>query len=231
MCGLGKTGTMHAWEQEGVSPDIQTNGKALGGGFVPLSGVLLNDKVFRALADGSGTLVHGHTFQAHPVACAAALAVQKIIRRDNILSNVKEMGQLLESSLHQQISSLPYVGDVRGRGLFWAIEFMQDPEDMTPFDPVNEFSNRVVQAALDLGLNILGNLGKTGNVDVELVIVSPPYIVTAEEIERIVSLLRQAILIVAEEFSAEPRLEESCRDDLVSDRRASSSHLEHKSML
>ena len=198
---------------------------------MPLSGVLLNDKVFHTLANGSGTLVHGHTFQAHPVACAAALAVQKIIRRDNVLSNVKAMGQLLENSLHQQISSLPYIGDVRGRGLFWAIEFMQDPEAMTPFDPADNFSNRIVQAALDLGLNVLGNLGKTGNVDVELIIISPPYIVTAEEIETIVSLLRQAILIVAAEFNAEPRMEKRRREVLVSDQRANSNHLEQKSML
>ena len=135
------------------------------------------------------------------MACAAALAVQRIIQRDNILENVQVMGQLLESELRQHIAPLPYVSDVRGRGLFWAVEFMEDPSHMTPFQSSEEFSNRIVRAALDLGLNLLGNLGKTGEIDVELVIISPPYIVTAEDVHTIVTLLGEAILRVAEEYS------------------------------
>lgn len=125
MCGMRKTGTMHAWEQEGIcGPDIQIIEKALGAGFVPLSGVMLHEKIFQALSSEFGGLAYGHNFQAHPLACAAAVAAQKIIRRDNLLERVCNMGAILESLLYRQIRPLPYVGDIRGRGLFWAVEFM-----------------------------------------------------------------------------------------------------------
>jgi adenosylmethionine-8-amino-7-oxononanoate aminotransferase len=198
---MGKTGTMHAWEQEGISgPDIQTIGKALGAGFVPLSGVLLNQRIFDALVGGTGILAHGHTFQAHPTACAAALAVQKIIKRDNVLENVKVMGKVLERELNEEMAGLPYVGNVRGRGLFWAVEFMLDPVKKTPFQVKDNFSNRIVEVAVQLGLNVLGNIGKTGDIDVELIIISPPYIVNKEEIREIVKRLRLSVDIVAREY-------------------------------
>jgi adenosylmethionine-8-amino-7-oxononanoate aminotransferase len=201
MCGMGKTGTMHAWEQDGIDgPDIQMIGKALGGGFVPLSGVLLRQKVFDGIAAGTQVLAHGHTFQAHPTACAAALAVQRIIKRDSVLDNVKAMGQCLEIELRQQIGHLSYVGDIRGRGLFWAVEFILDTTTKKPFPREHNFSNHIVEVAAELGLNVLGNLGKTGELDVELVIISPPYIVTRAEIESIVGLLRTAIEIVTRDY-------------------------------
>ncbi|KAJ3521425.1 hypothetical protein NM208_g13293 [Fusarium decemcellulare] len=197
MCGMGKTGTMHAWEQEGISgPDIQTIGKALGGGFIPLSGVLLRSKIFDALADGSGGLAHGHTFQAHPVACAAALEVQRIIRDEDLLTNVKEMGKVLEALLKENIGPLEVIGDIRGRGLFWAVELVQDPRNKIPFLASLRLCNRIVDKALGLGLNILGNLGETGEVHVDHVIISPPYIVTESELERMVGILREAIQAV-----------------------------------
>lgn len=192
---------MHAWEQDGIDgPDIQMIGKALGGGFVPLSGVLLQQKIFDGIAGGTQVLAHGHTFQAHPTACAAALAVQQIIKRDGILDNVRKMGQCLESELRQQLGHMPYVGNIRGRGLFWAVEFILDTELKTPFPREDNFSNRIVEVAAELGLNVLGNLGKTGELDVELIIISPPYIVSREEIKSIVQLLGAAIGIVTEEY-------------------------------
>lgn len=192
---------MHAWEQDGIEgPDIQMIGKALGGGFVPLSGVLLRQKVFDGIAAGTQVLAHGHTFQAHPTACAAALAVQRIIRRDGVLDNVKAMGRYLESELRQQLARLPYVGDIRGRGLFWAVEFLLDTTTKTPFPREHNFSNRIVGVAAEKGLNVLGNLGKTGKLDVELVIISPPYIVLKTEINSIVDLLKNAIGIVTDDY-------------------------------
>lgn len=202
MCGMGKTGTMHAWEQEDISgPDIQTIGKALGGGFVPLSGVLATQNVFNAVSNGSGSLCHGHTFQAHPTACAAAIEVQNIIARTNLLQNVVEMGVLLEHSLKGELSLLPHVGDVRGRGLFWAVEFVKEKGKCRPFPRNANYSNRVVEVAQDLGLNILGTLGDTGEFHVEHVILSPPYIVNAAEIKEITRLLKASIQLVDHEFS------------------------------
>nr|RBQ97185.1 hypothetical protein FVER53263_07044 [Fusarium verticillioides] len=161
-------------EQEGISgPDIQMIGKALGGGFVPLSGVLLRNKIFDALADGSRGLAHGHTFQAHPVACAAALEVQRIVRDEDILANVREMGKVLEMLLRTNLGHMEYVGDIRGRGLFWAVGFVQDRRTKTPFSANMRLCHQIVDKALELGLNILGNLGETGDIHVDHVIMSP----------------------------------------------------------
>ncbi|KAK5129218.1 hypothetical protein LTR08_003742 [Meristemomyces frigidus] len=216
MCGMGKTGTMHAWEQEDIrGPDIQTIGKALGGGFVPLSGVLATQNVFDAVSNNSGTLSHGHTFQAHPTACAAAVEVQHIIGRDNLLKNVVVMGSLLQQSLEESLGSLPHVGDIRGRGLFWAVEFMRRPSTGDPFDKHAGYSNRVVEVSQDLGLNILGTLGDTGEYHVEHVILSPPYIVKAEEVAEIVRLLKTAIQLVDQELDhVEQQVEQHVRPSL-----------------
>ncbi|KAF2478621.1 pyridoxal phosphate-dependent transferase [Neohortaea acidophila] len=201
MCGMGKTGKMHAWECEGDfrGPDIQTIGKALGGGFVPISGVLASQKIFDAIAQGSQTLAHGHTFQAHPNACAAALEVQKIIAERDLLGNVAARGEQLEREMKAELSSLPHVGNIRGRGLFWAIEFMKDPAARTPFARGSGYSDRVVEVAQGLGLNILGTLGHTGEYHVEHVIISPPYIISQEEVSEVVRLLRETIVAVDQE--------------------------------
>ncbi|KAL3495748.1 pyridoxal phosphate-dependent transferase [Aspergillus germanicus] len=201
ICGMGKTGTMHAWEQEGIrGPDIQTIGKALGAGFVPLSGVLLHQKIFDALSAGSGKLAHGHTFQAHPLACAAAVATQQIIKRDNLIERTARMGKKLEALLRKEIGPLPLVGDIRGRGLFWAVEFVLDKGLKTTFPPKIDFCTQVVRHSLESGLNILGNLGHTGEYQVDHVLVCPPYIVTESELEEIISLLKAAIVKTSQPF-------------------------------
>lgn len=121
MSGMGRCGTLHAWEQEGVVPDIQTIGKGFGGGYLPIAGVLIGEHVVDTLDKGTGVFRHGQTYQGHPVACAAALAVQKIIQEQNLLENVRAMGALLESELKRRLKDHPNVGDIRGRGLFWGV--------------------------------------------------------------------------------------------------------------
>lgn len=216
MCGMGKTGTIHAWQQEGIrGPDIQTIGKALGGGFIPLSAVLLHQRIFEALESGSGGLAHGHTFQvcssymvyfvltsqAHPAACASALAVQKIISDEALIDRVRVMGKVLERLLCAIVGPLALVGDIRGRGLFWAVEFMLNSDERIPPPREAKFSERVVNRALELGLNILGNLGVTGQIYVDHVIICPPYVVTEDELERIVAILAQAIQDITKEMA------------------------------
>lgn len=121
MSGMGRCGTLHAWEQEGVVPDIQTIGKGLGGGYAPVSGILINDSIVQTLDKGTGMFRHGQTYQGHPISCAAALAVQKTIKEDALLENVRTMGAYLESQLRQKFDDHPYVGDIRGKGLFWGV--------------------------------------------------------------------------------------------------------------
>lgn len=103
------------------------------------------------------------------------------------------MGQLLERLLKEEIGPLEYVGDIRGRGLFWAVEFVQDQTAKTPFPAGLRLCHQIVDKALDLDLNILGNLGKTGEVHVDHVIMAPPYVVTESELRRMVGILREAI--------------------------------------
>lgn len=124
MSGMGRCGTVHAWEQEGVVPDIQTIGKGLGGGYAAVAGLLINEKIVQAIDKGTGAFRHGQTYQGHPIACAAALAVQKIIKEDGLLKNVKAMGALIQALLTHRLHDHPYVGDIRGKGLFWGVSLV-----------------------------------------------------------------------------------------------------------
>lgn len=126
MSGMGRCGTLHEWEQEDIVPDIQTIGKGLGGGYAPIAGILINPKVTNVLNKGTGAFAHGHTYQAYPVACAAAYEVQQIIREEGLLANVKVMGALLEKLLREKLDSHPHVGDIRGKGLFWGVSSFFD---------------------------------------------------------------------------------------------------------
>jgi adenosylmethionine-8-amino-7-oxononanoate aminotransferase len=121
MSGMGRCGILHAWQDEGVVPDLQTIGKGLGGGFLPIAGMLIGSRVFETLDAGTGAFSHGHTYQGHPVVCSAALEVQRQIREENLVANVKHMGFLLEKLLKQRLAGHRYVGDIRGKGLFWGV--------------------------------------------------------------------------------------------------------------
>ena len=135
MCGMGRTGTLHACEQEGVVPDLMTIAKGLGGGYQPIGAVLAQAKIVDAFARGSGLFQHGHTYIGHALACAAALAVQQVIERDSLLERVRHQGRGLAERLAQAFGEHPFVGDIRGRGLFMALELVQDRARKTPFDP------------------------------------------------------------------------------------------------
>src|SRR5690606_14221897 len=116
MCGMGRTGTLHACEQEGIAPDLMTIAKGLGGGYQPIGAVLLSSKIFKAFAEGSGFFQHGHTYMGHPMAAAAALAVQETIHRDGLLAKVRARGEELERCLTERLGNHHFVGDIRGRG-------------------------------------------------------------------------------------------------------------------
>src|SRR5262249_24507874 len=143
MSGMGRTGTLHACEQEGIAPDLMTVAKGLRGGYQPIGAVLLSQKVVDAFASGSGGFPPRPTSLNHPVACAAALAVQRVIKRDGLLANVREQGEHLARRLRDRFGNHPYVGDIRGRGLFQAIEFVTDRGTGAPFDPKAKLHARV----------------------------------------------------------------------------------------
>ena len=193
MCGMGRTGTMHAWEQEGIAPDIEIIAKGLGGGYQPIGGILIAAKIIAGLNAGSGGFLHGHTYQAHPVACAGALEVQRIIREDGLLANVRAMGTRLEAALTDRFGNHAHVGDIRGRGLFRAIELVADRAGKRVFDPEQKLHERVKRAALDRGLAVYPMGGTIDGRQGDHVLIAPPYTVTPTEIDTIVDRLGAAV--------------------------------------
>ncbi|KAJ5549879.1 hypothetical protein N7535_002178 [Penicillium sp. DV-2018c] len=188
MSGMGRTGTLHAWEQEDVVPDLQTIAKGLGGGYAPIAGLLVNKHVVETLSKGTGAFVHSQTYQGHPVACAAAYRVQKIVQEDNLLSNVRAMGEYLSQRLHDQLDSHPHVGEIRGRGLFWAIEFVQDKETKEPYPPSKTLAWTLHVTGLkpEHSISLMPGNGGIDGVNGDHIVLAPPYNTTRAEIDLIV---------------------------------------------
>ena len=193
MCGMGRTGTLYAVEQEGIVPDLMTIAKGLGGGYQPVGAVLVSARIVEALRKGSGMFQHGHTYIGHPVAAAAALAVQKVIKRDRLLDAVKANGPYLARRLAEVLGGHPHVGDIRGRGLFMGVELVQDRATKQPFEPSVRLHARIKAEAMQRGLlcypmggTIDGNLG-------DHVLLAPPFIATRADLDAIVARLAAAI--------------------------------------
>ena len=193
MCGMGRTGTLHACEQEGIAPDLMTIAKGLGGGFAPIGAVLVADRVFDAFRSGSGMFQHGHTYLGHPLACAAALAVQTVIRRDNLLDNVKAQGVHLARRLGERFGNHHHVGDIRGRGLFQAIELVADRGTKETFDPKHKLNARIKREAMARGLMVYPMGGTVDGVHGDHVLIAPPFIVDHSTIDVIVDRLAEAV--------------------------------------
>ena len=193
MCGLGRTGTMHAIEQEGVAPDLIAVAKGLGGGYQPVGAVLASAKIVGALRKGSGAFQHSHTYVGHPVAVAAALAVQKIIRRDGLVEAVRERGRGLAQRLRERFGGHPNVGDIRGRGLLWALELVQDRESKQPFDPALRLHARVKMEAMRQGLLVYPMGGTVDGISGDHVLLAPPFTATDAELDAILDRLEAAL--------------------------------------
>lgn len=193
MCGMGRTGTTHAWEQEGIAPDIQAIAKGLGGGYQPIGAMLASGRIIDTIRAGSGAFQHGHTYLAHPLACAAALAVQDVIREDRLLDRVKERGKQLEQRLTERFGNHRHVGDIRGRGLFWAIELVADRASRTSFDPALKLNQKIKAEAFANGLGCYPGGGTVDGVRGDHVLLAPPYIASADEIDLIVDKLGTAV--------------------------------------
>jgi adenosylmethionine-8-amino-7-oxononanoate aminotransferase len=175
MCGMGRTGTLHACEQEGVAPDIMAVAKGLGGGYAPIGAVFASKAIHQALAAGSGTLQNGFTYMGHPFACAAALAVQRVIQEEDLLANVRRQGEILHCALEDRLGQHANVGDIRGRGMFLAIEFVEDRETKRPFDPGRKLHELVRQAAMEEGLLVYAMGGTIDGTQGNHVMLAPPY--------------------------------------------------------
>jgi adenosylmethionine-8-amino-7-oxononanoate aminotransferase len=193
MCGMGRTGTLHACEQDGISPDIMTIAKGLGGGYQPIGAVLLGQHIYDAFAKGSGFFQHGHTYLGHPIACAAALAVQEVIRRDGLLANVGSMGARLRQRLGDRFGNHPHVGDIRGRGLFMGIELVEDRSTKATFDPKEKLHARIKREAMARGLMVYPMGGTIDGARGDHVLLAPPFIVDEAIVDTIVERLGDAV--------------------------------------
>ena len=193
MCGMGRTGTTHAWEQEGIAPDIQAIAKGLGGGYQPIGAMLASEAIIETIRKGSGAFQHGHTYLAHPLACAAALEVQRVIRDDKLLDRVKERGRQLEQRLTERFGNHRHVGDIRGRGLFQAIELVADRASRTPFEPGLKLHQKIKAAAFENGLACYPAGGTKDGRSGDHVLLAPPYIATSGDIDLIVERLGAAV--------------------------------------
>ena len=193
MCGMGRCGTLHACEQEGISPDLMAIAKGLGGGYAPIGALLMREKMFDAVAKGSGAFQHSHTYMGHPLACAAALAVQRVIRRDDLLANVRTQGAYLSRRLKERFGNHPFVGDVRGRGLFQGLELVADRDSKQPFDPTLKLHARVKREAMARGLMVYPMGGTVDGASGDHVLLAPPFIVDAAIVDTIVERLGEAI--------------------------------------
>jgi adenosylmethionine-8-amino-7-oxononanoate aminotransferase len=193
MCGMGRTGTMFACEQEGIAPDIAVMAKGLGAGYQPIGAVIASRRISDAIKRGSGSLQHGHTYMAHPVGCAAALAVQKVIREERLLDNVRRQSDHLRGALEERFGNHRHVGDIRGRGLLMALELVQDRATRAAFDPALTLHARVKAAAMERGLICYPSGGTIDGVRGDHVLLAPPYIVDKQAIVAIVERLGEAV--------------------------------------
>lgn len=183
MAGVGRTGTFTAIEQWGVSPDLIVLAKGISSGYAPLAAILISDKVFKVFYDKKAAYVGGHTYNAHAVTSSVGLAVLDYIERNNIFEIVKEKGEILGDKLKLIYEKNPIVGDVRGRGLFWGLELVEDRYLKKPFDPSICVSEKVVQVAMDKGLTIYPVVGCADGERGNGVLICPPLVITDNEID------------------------------------------------
>jgi len=193
MCGMGRTGTLHACEREGVVPDLLAIAKGLGGGYQPIGAVLAQQRIVESFQRGSGLFQHGHTYIGHAVACAAALAVQQVIERDRLLDAVQRQGHGLAERLQAAFGPHPNVGDLRGRGLFRGIELVADRATKTPFDPALKLHARIRREAMARGLMVYPMGGTIDGLRGDHVLLAPPFITSDDDLDRIVERLQAAL--------------------------------------
>jgi hypothetical protein len=194
MCGMGRTGSLFACEQDGIAPDIMTIAKGLGAGYQPIGAMLCTDTVYQAIEQGSGFFQHGHTYIGHPAACAGAQAVLAEILEQGLVVQVRKKSQKFRAALHERFGEHPNVGDIRGRGLFIGMEFVNDRDSKAPFAAAQGLHKKFKQAALDAGLICYPMGGTIDGREGDHVLLAPPFIIDDNHIVEIVDKLDQALV-------------------------------------
>lgn len=193
MCGAGRTGTMMAYEQENVNPDMVTMAKGLAAGYQPVGALMCANRIIETIKSKSGYFQHGHTFMGHATAVAASLATQKAISAENLMENVKNRGTAIRTALRAELEHHPNVGDVRGRGLLIGIEFVRDKRSKDPFDPSDKLHNTIQKAAMDIGLLCYGMGGTIDGLRGNHILLAPPYNLDSEGQNELVEKFLDAV--------------------------------------
>ena len=193
MCGMGRTGTLFAFEQDGVAPDILCIAKGLGAGYQPIGAMLCTSDIYDAIADGSGFFQHGHTYIGHPVAAAAGHAVVSAILDRGLVDRVKVQGDKLMARLQDRFGQHPHIGDLRGRGLFRGIELVEDRDSKVPFDPSRGIAGKIKKAAFEAGLICYPMAGTIDGRSGDHVLLAPPFIIEDAQLDELVDKLSGAI--------------------------------------
>jgi len=193
MCGMGRCGSLFAFEPEGVVPDLVTVAKGLGAGYQAIGAIVVSRQVHDAVVSGSGAFQHGHTYLGHAAACAGALAVQRRLHEGGLLARVAPLGEALERRLREAFGDHPHVGDIRGRGLFWALELVRDRDSKVPFDASMRIYARLKRAALEAGLLCYPSGGTADGVSGDHVLLAPPFIVEEPQLDEMVEKLSVAL--------------------------------------
>jgi len=193
MCGMGRTGKLFACEDDGISPDLLTIAKGLGAGYQPIGATLVSEKIYTAIRDGSGFFQHGHTYIGHATACAAALAVQHTIEKNGLLDRVIKLGNGLQQRLHERFDAHPYVGDIRGRGLFRGVELVKSRETKATFDPNLKLHSKIKAAAMSEGLMCYPMGGTVDGLNGDHILLAPPFILNEGHLDELVEKLGRAI--------------------------------------
>lgn len=197
MCGIGRTGTFYAFEQDKIIPDLVTIAKGLGAGYQPIGAVVASSKIYDAIANGSGFFQHGHTFMAHPMACASALATINTILNEHLLDKVTEQGEKLKNKLEVALQPLPYVGDIRGRGLFLGVELVADKLTKKPLASSTEANKKVKNIAMQHGLMCYPMAGTIDGKQGHHILIAPPFIINDEQLDELVTKLTSALIEAA----------------------------------
>ncbi|MEH6455063.1 MAG: aspartate aminotransferase family protein [Cocleimonas sp.] len=204
MCGMGRTGSLHACEQESIQGDLQTIAKGVSAGYQPLGAVLISEKIVNAIDNGSGFFQHGHTYIGHPSSCAAGLATQLEIQERDLLSNVKKQGANLKQSLNESFNADPiladHVGDIRGRGLFIGIELVADKNSKKAFDPSLKLHAKIKKKAMENRLMIYPMGGTVDGVNGDHILLAPPFIIDENNVAQITERLSSTIRTVLQEI-------------------------------
>jgi adenosylmethionine-8-amino-7-oxononanoate aminotransferase len=193
MCGMGRTGHLFAMEEDGVTADMIAVAKGLGAGYQPIGALLISKDIYEAVYKGSGFFQHGHTYIGHATACAASLAVQNYIQKNDLLSNVKTLGKYLQDKLNSEFGGHKHIGDIRGRGLFLGLEIVEDKASKTPFDSAKKVHDVLKKEAMNEGLMCYPMGGTIDGVKGSHIMLAPPFIMTEKQTDELVEKLGNAI--------------------------------------